>query len=325
MTFGESRTAEAEHTTVPSSTVFCADSDADVIIRAAGTIDFRVHKCILSLASPTFKDMFTGPQLLADTPYTLPHVDVEESAKTWENILRTLYPMPHQVIDVLDDLESLFFTAMKYEMRPLIDVHKKGLENLGFIQEDPLRLYAIACTCGLEEQARFVARNSELLTVTRLFDVDDPKGVSLGSYHNLVSFLAERDNEWLQTLSKAPISLDPEGCRCGAQAKEELYNKIKENLKRPYLQTEQVYLKALEDRSRYGRLMCSAGEKCSTVDSGMRAFVERMVMERESLCDRFMYEKQYVQLQPALPPKLHLCTLFSPGSSGSPTPHEAVS
>ena len=78
---------------VPLSTDFCAD-DADLIIRAAGTLDFRVHKLILSLASPFFKDMFTLPQPPSDTPETLPHVDVQESPKTWENILQTIYPLP---------------------------------------------------------------------------------------------------------------------------------------------------------------------------------------------------------------------------------------
>jgi len=287
----------AKPTVVPLSIDFCAD-DADMIIRAAGTLDFRAHKFILSLVSPVFKDMFTVPQPPTDTPDTLPHVGVDESADTWEYILRTIYPMPHPIIDDLDDLESLLLAAKKYEMKPLIDVHKNGLENLTFVQEDPLRLYAIACACGLEDQAKSVARNSELLTVTRRFNIGDPKGVSLGSYHNLVSFLAERDNEWHQTLSKTPISADADGCRCRVPIKEELYNKIKENLKRPYLKTEQIYLKALEDRSRYGQLMCNAAEKCSTVDSGLKAFIERMVTERESLCDRYMRVKRYVPTTP---------------------------
>ena len=97
---------------IPLSTDFCAD-DADVIIRAAGSLDFRVHKIILSLASPFFKDMFTLPQPPSDTPETLPHVDVQESPKTWENILRTIYPsLPSPIIDTLDDLQSVLFAEI---------------------------------------------------------------------------------------------------------------------------------------------------------------------------------------------------------------------
>jgi len=305
-------TAETESATVPLSTVFCAD-DADVVIRAAGSLDFRAHKLILSLVSPTFKDMFTDPQPPTGTPNTLTHVGVDEPADTWENILRTIYPIQNPTLDDLDDLGSLLLVAKEYEMQYLIDVHKKGLENLAFIREDPLRLYAIACACGLEYQAKYVARNSELLTVTRRFAVDDLGWISLGSYHNLVSFLAERDNEWHQTLGEA--SPDSDDCRCGVQLKEELYNKIKENLKRPYLQTEQVYLKALEDRLRYDQLVCSAAEKCATADSGMKAFIDWMVVERETLCDKLMHQKQYGLLHlSALPPKLPSSVSLFPGS-----------
>ena len=303
-------TAEAKSAAVPLSTVFRAD-DADVVIRAAETLDFRAHKLILSLVSPIFKDLFTNPR---PSTGTLLHVAVDESAETWENILRTIYPMmPHPTITDLNDLGPLLFAAKEYEMQPLIDVHKTGLENLAFIQEDPLRLYDIACACGLEDQAKYVARNSELLKVARRLDVEDIGWVSLGSYHNLVSFLAERDNEWHQTLSET--SPDFDDCRCNAQLKGELYTKIKETLKRPYLQTEQLYIKALEDRLQYGQLLCCEAEKCSTAYSGMKAFIDCMVLEREKMYDNLMDGKQYVLLHPStLPPKLSSSVSLFPGS-----------
>jgi hypothetical protein len=95
-----------------------------VVIRVAGTLDFRAHKLMLSLVSPFFKTMFTVPQPPTNTPDTLPHIDVHESAKTWENILRTIYPMPNPVVDDLHDLESLLLTATKYEMQSVIDAYK---------------------------------------------------------------------------------------------------------------------------------------------------------------------------------------------------------
>ena len=282
-------TAKAEPALVPLSTVFCAD-DADVVIRAAGTRDFRVHKLVLSLASPIFKDMFTVPQLPTNTPDTLPHVDVDESAETWEKILRTTYPMSNPAIDDLGDLESLLLAAKKYEMQFVIDSYVKGLEDRGFIQQDPLRLYAIACACGLEDQAKHVARSAELLMVTGHTDAGDLRGLTVGSYHNLVSFLAQRDSEWHQLLSKARIPTDSP-CECGTSWKVGLYNGIKTDLKGPYLQREEIYLKALQDRLRQLRCMTKS---CSTGDSEIRAFIEQMVKKREDLCDKLMYEKQYV-------------------------------
>ena len=274
---------------VSPSAAFCAD-DADVVIRAAGTRDFQVHKLILSVASPIFKDMFTIPQPLTDTPDTLPHVDVNEPAETWEKILRTTYPMSNPTIDDLGDLESLLLTAKKYEMQFVIDSYVKGLEDRGFIQQDPLRLYAIACACGLEDQAKHVARSAELLMVTGHTDAGDLRGLTVGSYHNLVSFLVQRDNQWHQLLSQTRIPADS-SCECDTSWKAGLYNGIKADLKGPYLQKEEIYLKALQDRLR--QLRCKT-RSCSTGDSEIRAFIEQMVKKREELCDKLMYEKQYV-------------------------------
>ena len=262
--------------------------------------------------------MFAGPQTPSDTPDTLPHIDVEGPAETWETILRTIYPVSSPTIDDLDDLDglvSLLLTAQEYEMQYIMDIHKKGLENRVFIREDPLRLYAIACACELEDQAKYVARNAELLTITRCPDLDGLYiWMSFGSYHRLISFLAERDHEWYQTLGGVRISLDS-NCDCDTQSKEDLYNKIKQNLKRSHLQVEEVYLKALEDRSRCFQPACTSPTKCSFVDSEIKVFIERMMQEREKLCDKLMFEKRYVKPHPtAFHLKLPSSVPLFPGS-----------
>ena len=278
-------TVKVEPGPVPLSTVFCAD-DADIIIRAAGTRDFRAHKLILSLVSPVFKTMFTVPQPPTRTPGTLPHVDVEESAETWENILQTIYPMPHPIISDIRNLESLFLAAMKYEMQPIIDIHKRRLEKRTFIQQDPLRLYAIACAGGLEDQAKYVARNAELVTVMRRADAGDLRGLTVASYHNLVSFLTRRDSQWNQVLGqvRVPGAL---GCTCYKPYNDTLYSSIKENLKVVHFSKEEIYLKALEVRSRTRQLGCGAAN-CSVGDLEIKGFIERAIKEREKLCDGFV-------------------------------------
>ena len=283
MSHRASNTVETEPATIPLSTVFCAD-DADVIIRAAGTRDFRAHKLFLSYASTIFKDMFAIPQPPTDTPGTLPHVDVDESAKTWENLLRTIYPMPDPVIGDLEDLGSLLLAAKKYEMEFVINSHIKSFESRQFIRQNPLHLYAIACACKLEDQAKYVARNAELLAVMRSANAGDLRGLTVGSYHNLISFLTQRDNEWNQILSRMK-TLDNYHCRCYKPNVEMLYSKIRENLKAARFSTDEVYLKALEDRSRSGQVGCTESG-CAVADAGIKAFVERVTKEREKLCNR---------------------------------------
>ena len=52
--------------------------------------------------------------------------------------------MSDPVIDSLGDLESLPLAAKRYEMAPIIDTHKRSIENPVFNSGDPLRLDVIA-------------------------------------------------------------------------------------------------------------------------------------------------------------------------------------
>ena len=285
----KSGATEARSASVPLSTDFCAE-DADVIIRAAGTLDFRVHKFILSFASPIFRDMFTLPQPPTDTPGTLPHVDISESPETWENILRTIYPMQRPVIDDLDGLGSLLLAAKKYEMQFILDSHKSIFQDREFIQQDPLHLYAIACACEFENEAKYVARNAQHLAVTRRPNTGNLEGLTIASYHRLVSFLAERDHEW----SEATLAFDYL-CECGRQLIMDFGNKVKEDLNSLSLRTDELHLRALQERLRFRREGCQKVSRCLTTDSGIKAFIERMVEKREKLCDKLMGDIQYVR------------------------------
>ena len=177
-------------------------NDADVVIRVADALNFHVHKLMLSLVSPFFKTMFTIPQPPTNTPNTLPHVNVHESVETWKNILQFIYPMPNPAINDLHNLESLLLAATKYEMQSIIDAYKINFEDRRFIQRDPLHLYAIACKCGLDDQAKYVARNAELLVVTERSPNDDLNGLTIASYHRLISFLVKRNDELKPILKK---------------------------------------------------------------------------------------------------------------------------
>jgi len=46
--------------------------DADTILRSSGVEEFRVHRIILSLASPAFQGMFILPQPSSDPEHRHP-------------------------------------------------------------------------------------------------------------------------------------------------------------------------------------------------------------------------------------------------------------
>ena len=274
---------------IPISTDFCAN-DADVIIRAAGTLDFRAHKAILSLVSPFFKDMFTLPQPPSIAPETLPHVDVEEPPKTWENILRAIYPIPNPTIITLGNLHSLLLAAKKYEMQFIIDKRTKELENRALVQRVPLRLYSIACSCGLDEVAKFVARHADLSTVVKTTQNDCLDILTSALYHRLISFLFARDNELHPILEEGwNLLYSSCGCTLVNGNDEDLYKRTKTELKAPYTRIEEVYLVALEERADYFDKACDSNE-CSIMAPEIKRFLERMFQERERVCNKFMWE-----------------------------------
>jgi hypothetical protein len=69
-------------------------SDADLVIRSSDFVDFRVHKLVLSMASPFFKDLLP-PYQLPDTETVdgLHVVQLSEDSELLNSLLSMLYPV----------------------------------------------------------------------------------------------------------------------------------------------------------------------------------------------------------------------------------------
>ena len=118
--------------------------DADLILRAADCGEFRVHRCILSIASPVFRDMFTFPQP-HDSTHQPPHVDLPETTATLSILLRYIYPIPSPEIEDFTTLTILLASAEKYGAEGVTFRLRTILVSSYFLDLDPLRVYAIAC------------------------------------------------------------------------------------------------------------------------------------------------------------------------------------
>jgi len=69
-------------------------SDADLIIRSSDIVDFRVHKLVLSMASPFFKDLLSLPQPSdSETIDGLHVVQLPEDSELLSSLLSMLYPL----------------------------------------------------------------------------------------------------------------------------------------------------------------------------------------------------------------------------------------
>ena len=69
--------------------------DANIIIRSSDNIDFRVHKSLLAMASPFFKDLLSLPQP-SDREIVdgLPAVRLPESSELLSCLISIIYPVP---------------------------------------------------------------------------------------------------------------------------------------------------------------------------------------------------------------------------------------
>ncbi|KAI0829844.1 hypothetical protein BC628DRAFT_1073325 [Trametes gibbosa] len=132
------------------------DADADIILRSADQIDFRLYKVILRKASTVIRDMLTLPDVNVDKgePQV---VEVTEDADTLDRLLRFCYPVPRPVFKTLDEVLPVLDAAQKYEILVVAADARCVLEELSQ-NEPPTRVYAIACRYEFPALARKAAR-----------------------------------------------------------------------------------------------------------------------------------------------------------------------
>ena len=131
------------------------DPDADIVIRSAEGISFRLYKVILSKASSVFRDMFTLPDGQSHSgPQT---VDVSEDADTLENLMRFCYPVSRPTFHSLDQLRPVISAAKKYDMQSTLEDLVRIFESI-LPGAPPLSAYTLACLLELPHSARTAAK-----------------------------------------------------------------------------------------------------------------------------------------------------------------------
>lgn len=139
------------------------NADADVIIRTADKVDFRIFKCMLSLTSSVFKDLLAPGGLKFEfyaDPTSIPTITVSENITTIDSLLRLVYPgaiYPNPPFSSFDDAKLFLAAVAKYNMIPTIADRAKELVADQFLKEHTVSLYAVACEHGWCDLARKAA------------------------------------------------------------------------------------------------------------------------------------------------------------------------
>ena len=211
-----------------SSTFFTTD-DGDIILRAGPEADskhdFRVHKVILSLASPVFKDMFTFPQPPDQTSnehHQLPIVDVLDPPKDLDMILRFVYPgiEPPNIVEP-QTLTTLLSMADKYNIASIYPALRGVLKT--FLPRCPFLAYIIACRFGFLEEAKGAAKASRMASFLYTDYREDLQHIPSTDLFRLVQFLHQREHYGRAKIHDAlgPVPLDEfVECQHGDDAKE---------------------------------------------------------------------------------------------------------
>lgn len=184
-----------------SSTFFSKDN-GDVILRAGpgpdSKQDFRVHKLVLSLASPVFEDLFKTAQ--PDQPdggqEGLPIIPVTDPPECVDLLLRFIYPgVAPPIITDLAVLSALLIIADKYNVQTISPIVKEMLAGKEFLKRDPFGVYIIARRWGFADEAKTAAREVTLAKINNSPSSRDPQNLAGDDFLRLLWFMQKRGDE----------------------------------------------------------------------------------------------------------------------------------
>ena len=170
--------------------------DADIILRTPRAKGFRVHRAVLSVASPILRAHLADvAKLSADDEEkgSLPEIDMEDAPEDLDLFLRLIYPitMPPKFED-FDTLSRTFAILQKYKVEGVQELLKPTLVSHPFLTSDPVRVYAMACRLGFKHEAEVAASFAATRDFTATIRAEDLREMSGADYHRLVVLSKER-------------------------------------------------------------------------------------------------------------------------------------
>ncbi|KIP01871.1 hypothetical protein PHLGIDRAFT_20583 [Phlebiopsis gigantea 11061_1 CR5-6] len=174
------------------------EGDDNFVLCTPQNAYFHVSAAILSLASPFFKNVIREIRR-AKRPMRL---DVEESQTPLEIILRLIYPVPDPVILDFDDFIDAYKAATKYQLDHAIQALRKTLK-LKFVEQEPLRVYAVAVQHGLQEEKEMAAYQACKMPIQSWPSCEEYDNIPASRYHDLILYHKRRGAEAAKIIQAA--------------------------------------------------------------------------------------------------------------------------
>jgi hypothetical protein len=185
--------------------------DGDVVLRSSAphSTSFRVHRCLLAIASPFFQTMFELPQPASSMnkgAIDLPVVDMVEDQHTLDALLRLIYPVARPQFATVDALVPVLAAAVKYEVSSAIeDLRARLVSSALLTPVSALAIFAIADRFHFEPELQVASR---LTLHARMLDnalPDTLRHISAHSFFRLLVLHRTRGAALLKALDETAL------------------------------------------------------------------------------------------------------------------------
>ena len=136
--------------------------DANIMIRSSDQANLRVHKSVLAMSSPFFKDLLSLPQPPdAEVVDGLPLVALPEDSGLLNSLISLFYPIAPVIPESYQKVFALLAVCQKYEMEEVQSYIRFAIKHGKFpapVEADGFSAYAIASSLGLVPEAEDAAR-----------------------------------------------------------------------------------------------------------------------------------------------------------------------
>jgi hypothetical protein len=136
--------------------------EASIIVRSSDKVNFRVHKSVLAMSSPFFKDLLSLPQPPdAEVVDGLPVVALPEDAGLLNSLISFLYPVTPMIPDSYQKVFALLAVCQKYDIESVQFFIRAAIKAGKFptpVKAEGFSAYAIASGLGLVPEAEDAAR-----------------------------------------------------------------------------------------------------------------------------------------------------------------------
>lgn len=163
------------------------DETADLILQSSDSVNFYVHRTLLSLLSPVFQTMFTLPQEPSESDANKrPIIEMAEDASTLQTVLPWCDPRCVPVFETISDAQPVLEFADKYDLEHIKNRVGWLLKSItGIIDADPVKAFAIAVRYELEELARSAAKQTLCLTLDERPNITELRFITASSLQHL--------------------------------------------------------------------------------------------------------------------------------------------